>query len=139
MKIVKRKANLVPYRFVNNCLELYLSHRSINAKQYPNCWSFWGGAIEEGESPEEALVREIQEELNWRPDKFDFLGMYYDSKPNEKFIFFTKVDGEFENEISICEGQSGKFFTKEEIENEDLIINEDKIALFDIFISLQKS
>jgi 8-oxo-dGTP diphosphatase len=29
----------------------------------PNCWEFPGGKIEPGESPEAALVREIEEEL----------------------------------------------------------------------------
>src|SRR5512146_1078245 len=30
---------------------------------FPNHWDFFGGHLEEGETPEEALVREVKEEL----------------------------------------------------------------------------
>jgi 8-oxo-dGTP diphosphatase len=132
MKIIKRKANMVPYRLVENHYEFYLSYRSKTAKQYPNNWSFWGGGIEEDEIPEEALIREIQEELNWKPDKYELLGTYYDSMPNEKFIFFTKVDDDFNEQIEIRESQGGKFFTIDEIMDEIMIIPEDKKVLTDL-------
>ena len=132
MKIVKRKSNLIPYRFTLNHFEFYLSHRSKDAKQFPDLWSFWGGGIEENETSEEAMTREIQEELNWEPKQFKFLGTYYDSMPNEKHIFFTKVDKDFEGHINIYESQGGKFFTIEEIIKSEKIIEEDKKPLFDL-------
>jgi len=138
MKIIKRKANLIPYRFVKNQFEFYLSHRQKTAKQYPDLWSFWGGGIEDNETPEVALIREIQEELNWKPDQFKFLGTYYDSMPNEKFIFFTEVNENFEKQIEIHESQGGKFFTRNEIEKEVKMIFEDKKPLFDLFNHLTK-
>ena len=138
MKIVKRKANLIPYRFIENHFEFYLSHRSKNAKQYPDNWSFWGGGIEENETPEDAMNREIQEELNWKPDEYKLLGTYHDSMPNEKHIFFTKVNNDFENQIEIHESQGGKFFTIQNIETEDGIIFEDKKPLFDLVSLLKK-
>lgn len=138
MKIIKRKSNLIPYRLVENHFEFYLSHRSKTAKQYPGNWSFWGGGIEENETPEQALIREIQEELNWKPDEYEFLGTYYDSMPNEKFIFFTRIDDSFENGIEIRESQGGRFFTRDEIKNESIIILEDKKVLFDLIERLEK-
>ena len=30
---------------------------------HPGCWSLFGGAVEQGESPEQAVVRELEEEL----------------------------------------------------------------------------
>ena len=34
---------------------------------YPGCWGFFGGHIEEGETPEVALKRELQEEIGYVP------------------------------------------------------------------------
>ncbi|MEK7176711.1 MAG: NUDIX domain-containing protein [Patescibacteria group bacterium] len=138
MKIIKRKANLIPYRFVENHFEFHLSHRSKTAKQYPDNWSFWGGGIEGDETPEQALIREVQEELNWKLNKFEFLGTYYDSMPNEKFIFFTKVSDDFEKQIEIRESQGGRFFTRENVEKDAKIISEDKKPLFDLADLLTK-
>ncbi len=41
---------------------ILLQHRDGNAPRFPNLWGFVGGAIEEGESPEEAARREVYEE-----------------------------------------------------------------------------
>ena len=84
------------------------------------------------------MTREIQEELNWKLDQFQLLGTYYNSMPNEKFIFFTKVNDNFEEQIDIRESQGGKFFTRDEIEKELKIISEDKKPLFDLFDLLTK-
>jgi ADP-ribose pyrophosphatase YjhB (NUDIX family) len=37
----------------------------------PNTWGFFGGHVEAGESPEEGFLRELQEELSWRPRHFE--------------------------------------------------------------------
>ena len=43
--------------------EKVLITRRPNDKRHPGLWEFPGGKIEPGESPEEALCREIREEL----------------------------------------------------------------------------
>jgi 8-oxo-dGTP pyrophosphatase MutT (NUDIX family) len=38
-----------------------------SAVVYPNCWSFFGGKIEPGETPWRAHQQELEEELGWLP------------------------------------------------------------------------
>ncbi|WP_449254937.1 NUDIX domain-containing protein [Bosea sp. (in: a-proteobacteria)] len=48
-----------------------LARRSIHRKSYPDLWSFPGGHVEAGESFDEALVREVREELAVAPVRFE--------------------------------------------------------------------
>ncbi len=132
-EMLKRKANLIPYRFHDNNLEFYLSLRSKTAKQYPNYWSFWGGGIEGDEMPEQAMLREIQEELEFEPKDYKFFKRINDPVGNEKHLYYAKVENNFEDTIIIHESQGGKFFTKQDIENEKMMILEDKKALYELF------
>jgi 8-oxo-dGTP diphosphatase len=34
---------------------------------YPGCWAFFGGHIDPGETPEEAVKRELLEEISYTP------------------------------------------------------------------------
>lgn len=47
---------------------LLLQHRDDDPEIFaPGMWGLFGGGIEPGETPAEALLRELQEELAWRP------------------------------------------------------------------------
>lgn len=58
--------------------EILLAHRSEARSNYPDTWSFPGGHVEAGETLEEALVRELAEEIgvqsvSWRQlDNFSY-------------------------------------------------------------------
>jgi mutator protein MutT len=47
-----------------------MAKRSANRKFYPDVWDFAGGHCEDQETPKEALVRELKEELDISPIDF---------------------------------------------------------------------
>jgi len=47
--------------------EVLLVRRSAQRTAYPKCWSFPGGHVEAGETLEQALAREMDEEIGVRP------------------------------------------------------------------------
>ena len=57
---------------------LLLVHRSPSKRFYPDVWDLFGGHVEEGESPEEALRREAREELGIEVLATRWLGQIHD-------------------------------------------------------------
>lgn len=60
--VVKKTVRVVGAVIYNERNEILCALRSPEMS-LPNLWEFPGGKMEEGENPEETLVREIQEEL----------------------------------------------------------------------------
>ncbi len=87
---------------------------------FPQRWDLIGGHVEEGETPEEALVREVKEELNYDLKEFKFFRKYEclegDAYPNIKYIYSGKMNLPIE-EITLLEGVRPQFFSREEISN----------------------
>jgi len=78
---------------------------------FPNHWDFFGGHVEAGESPEQALVRELKEELAIELTQSQFVRRYEclegDAYPNVKFIYRASIDQAAE-ELVLYEGQKLK-------------------------------
>ena len=75
---------------------------------FPDHWDFFGGHIEAREAPEEALVREVREELGIELTQWSFFRQYLctegDAYPNVKYLYWAKIDTTAE-ELTLYEGQ----------------------------------
>ena len=69
----------------------------IKRKDYQEYYTFPGGGLEEGESPEEGTIREIKEEFGINVKVIKKLYEMRSEKFNQKEIFFLceYIDGEF--------------------------------------------
>ena len=76
-----------------------LGRRAHFRASYPNCWDFIGGKIEKGETPEQALDRELGEEIAIAPleltyfDKIEDRHIDPDNPPVYHFFRVHQWDG----------------------------------------------
>jgi len=119
-------------------VEVYLQKRDCDAPTRPGKYSFFGGGVEKDESPEEAMLRETREELDYTPKEFFKLG-YYELPPFFWHIFCERVGDQFEKQITVLEGESGAFFSENEALAEPLLEEVHRIILRDLFSSLKNS
>jgi 8-oxo-dGTP diphosphatase len=87
---------------------------------FPNHWDLIGGHVEEGEMPEEALVREVKEELDIELKEYVFYKKYVcltgDAYENTKYIYSGKINIPI-GEVTLLEGERPQYFSREEIPN----------------------
>ena len=93
---------------------------------FPNQWYILGGTAEEGESPEVAIKREMQEEIELNlselpPPKI------YDWPDKVEYAFYIKKDLDLDN-TPLHEGQRLQYFSREEIEGMELAFHDKEIA-----------
>lgn len=83
--------------------------------EFINMWEFPGGKIEPGETKEQALVREIKEELNIEISVDNFaLDIEY-QYPNFYLFMSCFMCSIKEGSIELLEHNDGKWITKEEL------------------------
>lgn len=75
---------------------------------FPNHWDFFGGHLETGETPEEGLLREVEEELGLALSEWKYFRTYVctegDAYANVKYIYWARIDRRAE-ELTLREGQ----------------------------------
>lgn len=85
---------------------------------FPGYWDLIGGHVEEGETPEEALVREVKEEINIDLKEYTFYKKFEcltgDAYENIKYIYTGKINLPIEK-ITLLEGVRAQYFSSEEI------------------------
>lgn len=83
--------------------------------EFINMWEFPGGKIEPGETKEEALIREIKEELNIEINVDKFAVDIEYQYPNFYLFMSCFMCSIKEGSIELLEHNDGKWITKEEL------------------------
>ena len=83
---------------------------------YKDWWEFPGGKVEAGETPEEALVREIQEELNTTINVDRFLTTVDWDYPKFHLTMHCYLCTIAEGELTLLEHEAAKWLTMDTID-----------------------
>jgi nucleoside triphosphatase len=105
------KTRNVAILLLENDGKILLQKRSMSAKRFAGQWGLFGGGIEEGETPEQGLRREISEELNLKLKsvrQIHALDYTLDctAEKGTIFTFYSKYHGE---KLDLNEGDEMKW------------------------------
>lgn len=115
MKTIKVVAAIIKAINENHEPIIFATQRGYG--EFKGGWEFPGGKVEEGETPEDALVREIQEELETTISVGDLIDTIEYDYPNFHLsmdCFWSKiVSGDF----VLKEHEAAKWLTKDELDS----------------------
>lgn len=77
----------------------FIQRRSAHRRLFPNCWDIVGGHVESGETPEDALRRELTEETGWELREIvlplgEFTWIGSDGETRQERDFLVTVHGD---------------------------------------------
>jgi len=102
---------------INSQGKVLLQLRTQDAPYYPGYWTLPGGKVEENETLEQALKREIKEELGINLVNYRLFKQTRQRKGNsaaERIIYWSNLDKKIE-ELALEESSALKYFSKNEI------------------------
>lgn len=126
VKLCTMKVGIATAAVIKNGKKLFLAQRK-KSDLFPLSWEFPGGKLEENETPEECLTREIQEELGMEIEIISPLTFsLWDYKERRIIILFfnCKIKNGYPKKIQ-CNDWG--WFNKEEISNLELVPADRKI------------
>ena len=109
---MKRKGCSILFLNCKNQILLFLRD-NIPEIPYPNMWDVLGGHVDPDETPEECIVREMQEEIGMDLEEFNLFSEV-EFADRIEYTYWKKADLNI-NEINLMEGQKLKWFTREEV------------------------
>jgi 8-oxo-dGTP diphosphatase len=105
---------------------MLMQHRSSDATRSPNLWGFFGGGIDEGETPLQGVIRECKEELGYNLQKPKQI--HVDVNPvGDFYVYVEKYDET--KQLVLGEGQAMKWYSLSEIKDLDMIPRDKEIIL----------
>ena len=114
---MKRKGTSII--FVNDQHQVLLFLRDDKPTiPYPNMWDVPGGHVDDGETPEQCIVREMKEEMDLTLEEFERLSVM-EFTDRVEYTFWKRANLDIEK-IDLREGQRLRWFTELEARNSKL-------------------
>ena len=88
---------------------ILLQHRTDDAPTNPGNWSFFGGAMEDRETPDVAVRRECLEELNYSLENPRLIMVHKIEDYETRFVFMDEYDPS--KSLELLEGQGMGWFS----------------------------
>ena len=123
---------------LNNQGQVLLQKRSANKKYFPNTWALCTGHVENGETPKEAALRELNEELGVSVSLKQIFSFSFGKFDSQNIYFFYVICNLPVDEFSIQEEELSEvqwFFVSVVIDmikkhDNKIVYRDDKLELF---------
>ena len=117
MKTIKVVAAIIKATDKDNNPIIFATQRGYG--EYKDGWEFPGGKVEEGEKPEEAIVREIREELDTLISVDSFLDTIEYDYPTFHLSMDCFVCSIVEGDLVLKEHEAARWLTKDQLYDVD--------------------
>jgi len=116
----EKRLHVVVGVLTNSANEVFIQQRRPGAPQ-PGMWEFPGGKVEQGERPEEALGRELEEELGIRVQLVTPLTVVTHDYDHARVYLEIYMVDEFTGTVNGEEGQAIAWTDPDRIEEFDIL------------------
>ena len=114
---------------VDGAGRVLLGLRGYARTYYPGVWDMFGGHVEAGESPEQALVRELQEEIGVRAVAFELVATVDEPRPEKygsgrHYAYLVREWEGTPTNVATDEHEEIRWFRVEDLRALDLAVEE---------------
>ena len=100
--------------------EVLIGQRVVKDRYFEK-WEFPGGKLEQGETPEQALIREFLEETGIKIQASTPLMLVQHDYPDRHVRLHVHIIGKFDGEVQALEGQALKWVRTNELDQFDFL------------------